>query len=113
MDAPSPVVSAGEQQALESTLSCDDAGALLVFLRRKKRRRRCSALVVVVVACCSGAGAGGGGVCCCTAEVDFGMGEADPLESTSCKRRLLFLPAAKLRGLRLAFANIFFWPFTE
>ena len=45
-----PVASAlaGDPLGLESMLSRDDAGALLVFFRWKNRRRRCSALV----SCC-------------------------------------------------------------
>ena len=75
---PSP---AGDPLRLESMLSRDDAGALLVFFRWKKRRRRCSALHAADIdiggAAATAAAAGRGIVVPGAPEV------VEPLDSTS------------------------------
>ena len=77
---------AGDPLRLESKLSRDDAGALLVFFRWKKRRRRCSALLA---AADIGIGTGGATTAAATAAEGRGSvvpGDPDvvePLESTS------------------------------
>ena len=74
---------AGDPLRLESMLSRDDAGALLVFFRWKKRRRRCSALLAADI------GIGTGGATAATAAEGRGIvvpGDpevVEPTESTS------------------------------
>ena len=77
---------AGDPLRLESKLSRDDAGALLVFFRWKKRRRRCSALLA---AADIDIGTGGGATTAAAAAEGRGSvvpGDpevVEPLESTS------------------------------
>ena len=81
---------AGDPLRLESKLSREEAGALLVFFRWKKRRRRCSALVVS----CGGGGGGREAAEAAAEALDLGIvvpGDPDavePLDSTSCWRSM-------------------------
>ena len=63
---------AGDPLRLESMLSRDDAGALLVFFRWKKRRRRCSALHA--------------------ADIDIGTGGATAAAATAADGRGIVVP---------------------
>ena len=73
---------AGDPLRLESMLSREDAGALLVFFRWKKRRRRCSALLAADI----DIGTTGGATTAAEGRGSVVPGAPDvvePLESTS------------------------------
>ena len=76
--------SAGDPLRLESMLSRDDAGALLVFFRWKKRRRRCSALVADDIDISTGGATAGAAAAAGRGIVVPGDPDVvEPLESTS------------------------------